>query len=159
MAGQQALPPAQASPFLPEQFHMVAGLHGTNVTVFYVAVKTGIPVLQESLHIWLGRHIISFVESLVIAKPENSLTVHLKKKEDVSYTAHYHCGCRSRICRRVYTPRALHGIQPNGPACPRLCRFVESFLWLLCNLFHIFMHLWECLGNYWNRWAAMIWFP
>lgn len=137
MAEQQVLPPAQASPFLPKQFHTVTGLHGTNVNVFYVTVKTGIPVLQEFLHISLGRHIISFVKLLVIAKHENSLTVHLKK-EHVSYTAHYRCGCRSQICRRVYPrkgstwdPAKRAGLPSPLQICSLFCGcYATSFIFL-----------------------------
>lgn len=62
---------------------MVTALHGTNVNTFYVAhaVKiVGIPVLQELLHIRLGRCIISIAELLVIASKMEIASVYIKRR-------------------------------------------------------------------------------
>lgn len=64
---------------------MVITLQGTNGNILYVAhaVKiVGIPVLQEFLHICLGRCVISISE-LLIAKNGKSLNVHQKENEDI----------------------------------------------------------------------------
>ena len=69
---------------------MVTASHGTNVNTFYMApaVKiVGIPVLQELLHIRLGRRIIPIAELLVIANKVEIASVSIKR--------------RVRICNRI----------------------------------------------------------
>ena len=67
------------APFGQEQFHVLTALHGTEVNTFYVALAVnilGIPVLQEFIHIWLGRCIISILELLVIANKIETASIY-----------------------------------------------------------------------------------
>ena len=73
-------------PFSQEQFHVLTALHGTEVNTFYVAHAVyivGIPVLQEFLHIWLRRCIISIAELLVIANKIETLSIYPQETEDI----------------------------------------------------------------------------